>query len=118
MVVERISGVRLEMNTTVAVEPKAKPGEPSKASDRTPEKKEAKREDAEFLRDVLELAQQHFQIRDVGLKFEVRERSGRIKVTMFDKKTGEVIREIPPQQVLDLLRKTEGMIGLLFDQNA
>jgi len=39
-------------------------------------------------------------------------------VTVFDKKTGKVIREIPPQQVLDLMRKIEGMIGLLFDQNA
>lgn len=118
MVVERIPEARPQMNTAVAVEPKAKPGEPAKDSDRTSEKKEAKREDAEFLRDVLELAQQHFQIRDVGLKFEVREQSGRIKVTVFDKKTDEVIREIPPQQVLDLLRKIEGMIGLLFDQNA
>ena len=57
MGVEGIPEARPEMNTTVAVQPKAKPGKPSKASDRTAEKKEAKREDAEFLQDVLQLAQ-------------------------------------------------------------
>jgi len=36
-------------------------------------------------------------------------------MTVVDKETGEMIREVPPQQVLDLMAKIEELMGILFD---
>ena len=55
-------------------------------------------------------------IHDVDLQFSVHEASGEIMVTVRDETSGEVIREIPPSETLDLAAKLGEMVGLLFDQ--
>ena len=99
MLVEAISEARPQMDNTAAVEPKSKSkgARPSRALRQLPGEKEEKKPDAKFLQDVLGLAQEHFHIRNIGLEFSVHEQTGRIKVTVLDKETGEMIREVPPQ---------------------
>ena len=55
-------------------------------------------------------------IHNVDLDFEVHEASGEIMVTVTEASTGEVIREIPPSEILNLAAKLDEMIGLIFDQ--
>ncbi len=55
-------------------------------------------------------------IHDVDLQFSVHEASGEIMVTVRDESSGEVIREIPPSEMLDLSARLGEMVGLLFDQ--
>lgn len=55
-------------------------------------------------------------IRNVEMHFSVHEGSGDVLVTVTDATSGEVIREIPPSEVLDLAARMDEMIGLLFDQ--
>ncbi|MCU0593914.1 MAG: flagellar protein FlaG [Desulfobacterota bacterium] len=55
-------------------------------------------------------------IHQVDLQFSVHEASGRTVVTVKDALTGEVIREIPPSELLNLAARLDEMIGLLFDQ--
>jgi uncharacterized FlaG/YvyC family protein len=55
-------------------------------------------------------------IHDVDLSFKVHSDSGKIMVTVKDETTGDVIREIPPAEILDLATRLEEMIGLIFDQ--
>lgn len=55
-------------------------------------------------------------IHQVHLQFSVHEGSGQMVVTVTDARTGEVIREIPPSEVLNLAARLDEMIGLLFDQ--
>lgn len=55
-------------------------------------------------------------IHDVDLQFIVHEASGRIMITVKDESTGEVIREIPPSEILDIEARLKAMIGLLFDK--
>lgn len=55
-------------------------------------------------------------IHSVDLQFSIHEGSGRLAVTVMDSMTGEVIREIPPSEILDLAARLDEMIGLLFDQ--
>lgn len=50
------------------------------------------------------------------LKFEVHEKSHRIMVTIIDEKSGEVLREVPPKKVLDMLSSFTEYIGLLVDK--
>ena len=53
---------------------------------------------------------------NVDLQFSVHEASGEIMVTVRDESSGEVIREIPPSETLDLAAKLGEMVGLIFDQ--
>jgi flagellar protein FlaG len=57
-------------------------------------------------------------IHSVDLQFSVHEASGEIMVTVMDGSTGDVIREVPPSEILDLAAKLEEMVGIMFDQKA
>ena len=39
-------------------------------------------------------------------------------VKVIERKTGEVIREIPPKELQDLAEKLDDMIGLIFSKKA
>lgn len=112
MLVQSVSAQRLQVSTQAVVEAKPKAAEPFS------KKKEEEKPDVKLLQEVLEVAQEHFHIRDIGLKFVVHEQTGRIKVTVLDKETGEMIREVPPQQILDLMAKIDEMMGMFYDQKA
>jgi flagellar protein FlaG len=55
-------------------------------------------------------------IHNVDLSFTVHDATGEIMVTVKDETTGEVIREIPPSEVLNLAAKIDAMVGVIFDQ--
>ena len=57
-------------------------------------------------------------MRSTELRFSVHEETERIRVTVFDKETGEMIREVPQQDVLDLMVKIDEMMGILFNEKA
>lgn len=57
-------------------------------------------------------------VHSVDLQFSIHEASGEVMVTVMDGYTGEVIREVPPSEILDLAAKLEEMVGLMFDQKA
>ncbi len=55
---------------------------------------------------------------NVDLHFSVHQASGQVMVVVTDEDTGEIIREIPSQEMLNLAAKLEEMMGLIFDQKA
>lgn len=63
-----------------------------------------------------EVLQKLSTIHNVDLRFSVHEGSGQLVVTVMDSETGEIIREIPPRELLNLAVRLDEMIGLLFDQ--
>lgn len=50
------------------------------------------------------------------IHFQIHEETERIMVQVIEKATDEVISEIPPEKVLDLVARIEEMIGLLVDE--
>jgi flagellar protein FlaG len=50
------------------------------------------------------------------LEFTVHEETGRTIVKVVDQESGEVIKELPPEELLDLAAKLEEMSGVLFDK--
>ena len=52
---------------------------------------------------------------NVDLQFSVHKATGNVMVTVTDDKTGEVIREIPPKEILNIAAKFDEMVGLIFD---
>lgn len=73
---------------------------------------------AEFALEQGEKAVNVEEPRHVNLNFSIHEASGQIIVSVVDKDTGEVIREIPPEALVDLAAKLQEAVGLLFDKNA
>ena len=50
------------------------------------------------------------------LDFRVDEETNRIVVKVIDTRTDKVIKEIPPEQLIELAAKIQEMIGLLIDE--
>ncbi|NLY10216.1 MAG: flagellar protein FlaG [Firmicutes bacterium] len=51
-------------------------------------------------------------------EFDVHDETSRIVVRIIDKDSEEVIREIPPEKILDLIAKINELVGLLVDEKA
>lgn len=50
------------------------------------------------------------------IQFSEHEETSRTVVKVIDKETEDVIREIPPEYLLDVIAKLDEMIGILFDK--
>ena len=50
------------------------------------------------------------------LKFEIHDKSHRVMVKIIDEKSGEILREVPPKKILDMLSSFDEYIGLLIDK--
>ncbi|HUT41818.1 MAG TPA: flagellar protein FlaG [Gammaproteobacteria bacterium] len=53
-----------------------------------------------------------------SLRFSVDDDSGRVVVKVMDKNTDEVIRQIPSEQMLALMKHINDVDGLIFDDRA
>ena len=53
---------------------------------------------------------------DLGLRFRLHEETDRFIVQIVDRKANEVIKEIPPERLLNLVGQIQDMIGVLLDE--
>ncbi|MCK8816022.1 flagellar protein FlaG [Natroniella sulfidigena] len=51
-----------------------------------------------------------------GLKFQIHEESDRMQVQVVDVIEDEVLKELPPEEVLEMLGKIREMVGLIIDE--
>lgn len=66
---------------------------------------------------ILDDVEQDIQLmRNVGLQFSVHDATGRTMIRVIDKGTEDLIREIPPEEFLNMAAKLDEMIGILFDK--
>lgn len=49
-------------------------------------------------------------------EFSIHEKTREIMVKVIDRDSGEVIREIPPEQILDMVAKMWELAGILVDE--
>ena len=57
-------------------------------------------------------------VMDTELQFSIHEATGKEIITVTDSSSGELVREIPSKEFLDLAAKIEEMVGLIFDKTA
>jgi len=50
------------------------------------------------------------------LSFEIHDETDRMMVKVIDRRTKEVIKELPPEEMLDLSARIHEMVGLLIDE--
>jgi flagellar protein FlaG len=69
--------------------------------------------------EMTERIQGHLDRMSISLRFSTYGKDNeKISVTVYEKDTGKVIREIPPEEFQRLNEKMEEVIGLIFNGNA
>ena len=58
------------------------------------------------------------QVSATKITFPLDEATGQTVVRVLDKETGEIIRQLPPEELLILVAKMEQLSGLIFSQEA
>ena len=56
--------------------------------------------------------------KDERFEFKIHDGTNRIMVKLVDNKTGDVIKEIPPEKILDLVASIWDLVGILVDERA
>jgi len=57
------------------------------------------------------------QLMDRNVSFAIDEESGRDIISVYEKETKELIRQIPSEETLELLKRMDNMVGVLFSEN-
>ena len=114
MLVDNTSTIKSQYHKpdSMVVSPDAAP------QDSKPERK-AETPEIKISQDMLNEVQQKMQMmHNIGLQFSVHEATGRTMVKVVDNETENLIREIPPEELLDVADKIGEMLGILFDKKA
>lgn len=68
------------------------------------------------LEEAVEQLNKTVQAYNTELKFTVHKESGEVAVKVIDTRDKTIIREIPPERVLDFAAHVKKMLGILFDK--
>ena len=90
------------------------PGNPKRLPADNAGKKPVKEPDSQQIKSLVQDVQD--KLNNVDLHFSVHKSSGTIMVTVTEKASGKVIREIPSSETLHLAAKLDEMVGIIFDQ--
>ena len=69
-----------------------------------------------FIIDAIEKANKAIEGTRTEFRFSIHKETHEISVKVLDKDNGEVIREIPPEKVLDMVAKMWEMAGIIVDE--
>ena len=69
------------------------------------------------IENIAQALNQYVKSTQRDLKIQVHEATGNIIVKVLSKESGKIIREIPPEKMLNLAAKMEEMTGILFNEN-
>lgn len=78
--------------------------------------KQSQKMTAEEVRKNIEVMNKAMEILNYSLRFRIDENSEQLQVKVMEKDTDKVIREIPPQYVLDMIAKLKDTVGMLIDK--
>lgn len=70
---------------------------------------------AEKLKEAAERSNAYFTRSETQLQFEIGDRTGRTVIRVVDKSSGEVVREIPPEELVRISERIDELKGLLFN---
>ncbi len=70
----------------------------------------------QMVKDAVNEANNKLRISNRRCQFTYERDINRVSVKLIDEDTGEVIREIPSEETLDMIRRLKEMTGLLIDE--
>lgn len=69
-----------------------------------------------FVIEAIERANKAIEGARTEFRFSIHEKTHEISVKVLDKDNGEVIREIPPEKILDMVARMWEMAGIIVDE--
>ncbi|MEZ0536947.1 flagellar protein FlaG [Caldicellulosiruptoraceae bacterium PP1] len=72
--------------------------------------------DEDALLEVIQHANKAFEAKYTRLEFSIHKETHEIVVKVFDKETNKLIREIPPEKILDMVAKLWELAGVFVDE--
>ncbi|NLI13207.1 flagellar protein FlaG [Pelotomaculum propionicicum] len=81
-----------------------------------PEQTEQKAADDKKLEEAVEQTNKTMETYNTELRFSIHKESGEVMVKVIDTRDNSVIREIPPERVLDFVADIKKMLGLILDK--
>lgn len=91
---------------------------PEKAAEVSADRKEAQTIEQQKLEMIAEATENFIRSIQRELRIKVHNDTGRLMVQVISAEDGKVIREIPPEELLNLASKMEEMVGILFETAA
>jgi flagellar protein FlaG len=70
----------------------------------------------DFIIKTIAKANKAIEGRYTTFEFSVHQKTKQISITVKDKDTGEIIREIPPEKALDMVARLWEMAGIIIDE--
>lgn len=75
------------------------------------------RQTREALLQAVEAADERMKEMDLHIRLRMNDKSERLQVEVYDPDSGEVIRRIPPDEIIRLAESIEEMAGLILDRS-
>lgn len=66
-------------------------------------------------KEMAEDVQQYLEDLNIQLSFKVHDKTGELVVQVLNRDTGDVVRQIPPENLIKLREKLEELRGVLFN---
>ncbi len=70
----------------------------------------------DFIKKAVDKVNHTFEVQRRSLRFQIHERTNEVMVKVIDSDTKEVIREIPPEKLLDMFANMLELAGLFVDE--
>jgi flagellar protein FlaG len=74
--------------------------------------------DLKTLAEAIDRIQESVDLQNRSLQFKIDAPNNRVQILVIDRDTEEVIREIPPTEVLKVAERIRETLGLVFDAEA
>jgi len=66
--------------------------------------------------EIIEKISKALDLSRVGREYRVYDKLGKVYIRVYYKDSGELIREIPPEQIIEMAKKMQELAGLILDQ--
>ena len=77
---------------------------------REPEQEAPSKVDEQYI----ERVDKALDLSNVGREYKVYDKLGKVYIRLYDKQSGDLIREFPRQEIIELAKKMEKSAGLIF----
>lgn len=113
-----VSVVEMEDQAKPRISPVEKSGDAGRGSlnDRALHGRQAQKLSSEVMSRMAEEIQDRFDAMGAKLGFSIRKESEDVVMEVRERESGDLIRQIPSEEVLALREKLNELVGLLFDK--
>lgn len=68
------------------------------------------------LKSIMSVANQKMKVANTRCEFEYHEKTKRVSIKVIDRATDEIVREIPPEDAIQMVEKMWELAGLIVDE--